>query len=128
MTRVINFPTNLNMGQFVDYMDLGSCSALSPNLVTSIIRVDLGGIPSIMSGSIKESYLELSNPDFNPDKSWGRIAIPNLDLNNKEDGVRVMRDVEVQIQVHDRFGYLLNNLGLLNIKYVNYLKKMELML
>lgn len=116
LLNYIDFPSTMTMEQFFDTLDLGSCSAFSPNLVTSVIRVDLGGIPGIMKGSIKESYLELSNPNFHPEKSWGRIAIPNLNLNNRENGQRVMRDVEVQIQVHDRFGYLLNNLGLLNLE------------
>ena len=94
--------------------EVGSCSQFNPDYINATLDVTIGGIPSIMSGSLSESYLDLYIPQDS--KPWGRIAIPKMNLNNKVDGNRVMKNIPVQIGVSDRHRWLQANIGLMHLE------------
>ena len=109
MDRLVNMP----IGRVLENFELGSCSQFQPEWINATLDVEIENIPSIMHGSISASYLDLHIPG--DADSWGRIAIPYMDVNNVVDGKRLIKDVPVSVRVDDRYKWLQANAELLHI-------------
>eukprot|EP00122_Pirum_gemmata_P005165 Pgem_evm1s4711 len=108
---------SLTWREFFDSVNIQSCSAFNPASVQGKMDVHLTGIPSFLKGSLSESYIDLYGHHDDPatDKPFGRIAIPEMSLNNIEGDARVVKDVKFTIKVFDRIQFLMNNFNLLNL-------------
>eukprot|EP00122_Pirum_gemmata_P019973 Pgem_evm1s18683 len=89
---------------FFQSYDMNSCSCYNPTAVQGTLDISMGGVPNILKGSVGVSYIDLYGEDDDPNVigPWGRLAIPAMNLNYKEDGNRVIKGVNITIKVYDR--------------------------